>query len=176
MKLTARSTLAEVAASVASALSGAGIRAVLTGGACATVYSKGDYQSSDLDFILRSRVGREALDAAMREAGFRRRGNHFEHPTCPFFVEFPAGPLGIGSDIAIRPVVLRLGGVRVDALSPTDSCRDRLAAFYHWNDRQSLLTAVRIAKRRKVDLPLIRRWSLSEGAEERFREFLGLLK
>jgi hypothetical protein len=64
-----------------------------------------------------------------------------------FFVEFPVGPLGIGRDLAVKPVQIRIGGGarRIRALSATDCCRDRLAAFYHWNDRQSLDAAVDIA-------------------------------
>jgi len=106
---------------------------------------------------------------------FQRRGNHYEHPRTPFFVEFPAGPLGIGRDLHVQPIVYRIGGVGVLALSPTDSCRDRLAAFYHWNDRQSLETAVAIARRRKINLKVIRDWSKEEGSLSLFSEFLGLL-
>ncbi|HEY3170433.1 MAG TPA: hypothetical protein VGK08_05460, partial [Thermoanaerobaculia bacterium] len=51
------------------------------------------------------------------------------------------------------------------------SCRDRLAAFYHWNDRQSLETAVRIALRNRVDFQLIRGWSAEEGMETKYNEF-----
>lgn len=176
MNLTARSTLAEAAACVANALSRAGIRAVLTGGACATLYSEGRYQSFDLDFILQSGTTARDLDEAMRAAGFRRTGNHYEHPRARFLVEFPAGPLGIGADLAIRPVTRRIGHVSVRVLSPTDSCRDRLAAFYHWNDRQSLETAVEIARRRRVNIGTIRDWSAREGAMDKFRTFLESLQ
>ena len=113
MSLSARSSLAQVAACVASALARSKIRAVLTGGACATLYSKGKYQSSDPDFILQSAVAPKKLDAVLGAIGFRRTGNHFEHPGAAFFVEFPAGPLGIGADIDIRPVVYRIGRVGV---------------------------------------------------------------
>lgn len=176
MKVTARSGLAEVAACVARTLARAKIRAVLTGGACATLYSKGEYQSSDLDFILQSAVSHRELDTVMESIGFHRTGNRYEHPRTSFFVEFPAGPLGIGADIDIRPVVYRIGGIGVKALSPTDSCRDRLAAFYHWNDRQSLITAVQIASHRKVDLKTIRAWSEREDASDKYSEFLGILR
>ena len=154
----------------------AGIKAVLTGGACASLYSRGEYQSSDLDFILQSAVSRRSLDAVMRTIGFQREGGHYRHPTAQFFVEFPAGPLGIGSDLKIQPVAYRVGRVKVLALSPTDSCRDRLAAFYHWRDRQSLSTAVAVARQRKVDVGAIRTWSEKEGASEEFAEFLSLLE
>jgi hypothetical protein len=61
-------------------------------------------------------------------------------------------------------------------LSATDSCRDRLAAFYHWGDRQSLTVAAWIAARNRVNLPTLRRWSAAEGMVERFRDFLAEIK
>ena len=176
MKLTSRSSLAAVAACVADALSRAKIRAVLTGGACAVLYTGGEYQSSDLDFILQSAVKPGTLDAVMSTVDFRRSGNHYVHPRAPFIVEFPAGPLGIGTDIDIRPVVTRIRGIAVRVLSPTDSCRDRLAAFFHWNDRQSLNVAVQIARRRRVNIPAIRAWSAKEGASDKFSEFHEILE
>jgi len=57
-------------------------------------------------------------------------------------------------------------------LSATDSCRDRLAAFYHWNDRQALALAVEIARTHPVDLGLIREWSAREGKTAEFGESL----
>jgi hypothetical protein len=57
-------------------------------------------------------------------------------------------------------------------LSATDSCRDRLAAFYHWGDRQSLTVAAWIAGRNRVGMAALRRWSAAEGAADRFQEFV----
>jgi len=176
VKITRRSGLADVAAEVAKALASAGIEAVLTGGACATLYSKGEYQSSDLDFILQSVVTQRQLDTVMASIGFNRRADHYEHPATSFIVGYPRGPLGIGTDIAIRPSEYRIGNVRLKLLSPTDSCRDRLAAFYHWRDRQSLATAVQIARHNKVDMRVIREWSSREGASDGFAEFEHLLR
>ena len=176
MNLTSRSSLKAVAACVGGALSRSRIRAVLTGGACATLYSNGEYQSSDLDFILQSAVKPQELDAVMATIGFRRAGNYYRHPRTAFIVEFPAGPLGIGRDIDVRPVVFRIKGVSVRALSSTDSCRDRLAAFFHWNDRQSLITAVQIARQQNVNLRTIRAWSAREGASDKFSEFVEILR
>jgi hypothetical protein len=171
VKLTSRSSLLEVTASVAQALSNAGIRAVLTGGACASIYTRGAYQSSDLDFVLQNTISQSSLDAAMAATGFERRGNQYLHPSARFFVEFPAGPLAIGGDFKIQPIEYRVRRAAVFALSPTDSCRDRLAGFYFWNDRQSLRTAVQIAARHSVDLDAIRRWSRDEGFSAAFAEF-----
>ena len=171
MSLTRRSTLAEVAAVVAGALRRAGIGAVLTGGACSTLYSAGAYQSQDLDFVIRSGGTRVSLDGAMASIGFARRSDRYIHSTSPFYVEFPRGPLAIGDDFDIRPVQLRVGGGMTLALSATDACRDRLAAFYHWSDRGSLAAAVAIAVRRRIDRAAVRHWSRAEGFEERFEEF-----
>ncbi len=171
MKITARSSLRQVAAIVAKALSSADIRAVLTGGACATIYSEGEYQSEDLDLILQSSPTQKTLDQAMKRAGFIRHGDCYDHPNTQFFVEFPRGPLSIGADLSVNPAELRIAGVRVALLSATDSCRDRLAAFYHWKDRQSLRAAVAIAARHPVDLERIKSWSAREGAGRGFEEF-----
>ena len=173
MKLTKRSSLEDVAAAVGRALREAGIDAVLTGGACATIYSEGAYQSRDLDFIVRAGGTRAILDSTLARLGFRRVHDRYLHSGSPFLVEFPRGPLSIGDDTSIRPAQLRIGRTTISALSPTDSCRDRLAAFYHWSDRQSLRSAVEIAVRERVNMAGIRRWSEREGALEKFEEFKG---
>ncbi len=85
---------------------------------------------------------------------------------------FPRGPLTIGGDDRIRPVEYASGPRRCLALSATDSCRDRLAAFYHWNDRQSLEVAVLIALINRLDWRIVRDWSAGEGFAARYDEFV----
>jgi hypothetical protein len=53
------------------------------------------------------------------------------------------------------------GTLRV--ISPTDCVKDRLAAYYHWGDRQSLEQAILVAEESDVDLNEIKRWSEKEG-------------
>ena len=169
MRITARSTLRSVAMQVGDALRRHRIPAVLTGGACASLHSGGAYVSVDMDFILLGHVTQPALDAAMGAVGFRRSGDRYLHRHARFYVEVPRGPLAVGGDS-------RIGRARALALSPTDSCRDRLAAFYHWNDRQSLAVAVSIALHNRVNLAAIRRWSVAEGAAGQLDEFLRELR
>ena len=171
MALTGSSTLREVIQAVSATLRRHEINAVLTGGACASLHAKGDYLSQDLDYILQGPATRARLDAAMAELDFTRHGGQYTHPACTFFVEFPPGPLAIGDDDLVEPIEIRVGNVRVLTLSATDSCRDRLAAFYHWNDLQSLRVAVAIARRQRVNLRAIRRWSINEGQTEGFQQF-----
>jgi hypothetical protein len=176
VRLTARSSLADVAVSVGDALRRAGIRAVLTGGACAHLYSGGAYLSRDADFVLAAPCNREDLDRALATVGFKRSRDRYVHPVVPFFAEFPPGPLGIGEDVRIRPVWKTRRDARTLALSPTDACRDRLAAFYHWNDRQSLAAAVAIARRNHIAFAKVRGWSRSEGHLSEYVAFLAELR
>ena len=176
MKLTAKSSLADVAIAVGDALRRAGIRGVLTGGACAHLYTAGAYTSADVDFVLSQRTSIESLDGALNPLGFRRNRDHWAHPAIRFYVEFPRGPLGIGEDFGIRPVWRSKRGSKTLALSATDACRDRLAAYYHWNDRQSLDVAVAIAFHNRIRLARVKQWSEDEGHKERYRLFLAELK
>ena len=171
MALSRDSTLRQVVQAVSASLRRHSIEAILTGGACASLHSKGDYLSQDLDYIIRNSVSRTQLDQAMLAVGFARTGSEYRHPELQFFVEFPRGPLAIGDDDLVEPIEIRVGAVKVLTLSATDSCRDRLAAFYHWNDLQSLRVAATIARRRKVNLEVIRAWSVREGRYAEFRQF-----
>ena len=171
MKLTSRSPLTTVALAAGDAMRRRGVRAVLTGGSAASVHSGGDYLSKDIDFVIQGAARQDQIDAALQPLGFRRAGDRYVHPSLVFYVEFPPGPLAVGGDDGVKPVVVRDGRARTLALSPTDSCRDRLAAFYHWDDRQSLRAAVLIADRHRVNLRLIERWSRGEGAAEKFADF-----
>jgi len=172
VKITPRSSTRDVATAVAAALEGKGLRAVLSGGGCASIYTAGMYQSVDLDFIIQGPGTQRQLDEAMASVGFIRRETQYFHPHARYYVEFPPGPLGIGADYRIEPVELRSRGRRLLMLSATDSCRDRLAGFYHWNDRQGLDVAVRIAARQDVDMKKIKSWSQQERAVPRFEVFL----
>ena len=173
MTLTPRSSLGAVALAVGDALRRHGIRAVLTGGACASLHTRGRYQSRDMDFIVAGAVTQAGLDAVMASVGFTRTGDRYVHPRVEFYVEFPRGPLAIGGDYRIKPVERRGKYGRALILSATDSSRDRLAAFYHWGDRSSLAVAVAIALRNRIRLALVERWSAEEGFADGFAEFLG---
>ena len=108
----------------------------------------------------------------LAEIGFTEEQRYFRHPETEYFVEFPSGPLAIGDEspgeIASRTYstgVLRL-------LSPTDSVKDRLAAYFHWKDRQSLEQAVLVAAGHFVDMAEVRRWSVKEGFTAEFDAIL----
>jgi hypothetical protein len=176
VRITAGTPLAEVAVLVGDALRRHGIRGVLTGGACASLHSRGAYISRDVDFVLPAETTVSDLDLAMQFVGFHRDGSRYVHPESSFYVEFPAGPLAIGTDFAPRPVLVRRGRATALALSATDACRDRLAPFYHWRDRQALDIAVQIALANRIRTQRIREWSAAEGAIPEFETFMEALR
>lgn len=176
MKLRSNSSLATVAVRVGDSARRHGIRAVLTGGACASLHTGGSYSSVDADFVILGEVSRAQLDRAMADVGFSRNGDRYVHPGIQYYVEFLTGPVAIGADEAIRPTFYRLGDARTLALSPTDSCRDRLAGFYHWRDRQCLETAVKIALRNRLNWARLRSWSAREGFADACAEFASLVR
>lgn len=107
----------------------------------------------------------------MREIGFREDGRHFRHPNNPYIIEFLSPPLSVGEEPVREIHEIRRGKMILKLLSPTDCVKDRLAAFYHWNDRPSLDQAVLVCGDAKVDLREVRRWSVNEGMKDKFELF-----
>ena len=158
----------ELGAYIHSHLREKGIEVVLSGGAAVGIYSNSKYVSKDLDFINIYAVNRRIIRAAMEEIGFDEDGRYFKHPDTEFFIEFPAGPLAIG-DEPIKQVVEKefsTGILRI--ISPTDCVKDRLAAYYHWGDRQCLLQAEFVAQENDINLNDVERWSDHEGKRDEF--------
>jgi hypothetical protein len=56
------------------------------------------------------------------------------------------------------------------------SVKDRLASFYHWNDKQSLEQAINICLDQKINLADVKLWSINEAQEEKFELFLQALR
>ncbi len=107
--------------------------------------------------------------------GYREDGRHFRHPENPYIVEFLSPPLSVGEEPVREIKEMHSGKMTLRLLSPTDCVKDRLAAFYHWNDRPSLDQAVLVSMKEDVDLSEIRRWSLNEGIQDKYDLFRKLL-
>lgn len=165
-------SLGELAAFIAEHLRSKGIETVLVGGACISIYSANAYSSFDLDFIITGSSTRQRVRAALAEIDFHEEHRYFVNAQTPFFVEFPSGPLAVGEEPPSEIRSLRFATGTLRLLSPTDSVKDRLAAFYHWQDRQSLEQAVLIAGEHPIDIAEVRRWSGHEGFAEVFEKIV----
>ncbi len=103
---------------------------------------------------------------------FQKRNRYFIHPDTDLFVEFPSGPLAVGDEQVrnIAEIETQAGTFRI--ISATDCVKDRLAAYYHWDDLPCLEQATMVANENDVDLDEIRAWSENEGRVEQFQRFL----
>jgi hypothetical protein len=153
-----------------------GINAVLSGGACVTLYTQNKYISYDLDFVLLSHMDSKKIKKVMREIGFRQEGKYFKHEGTPYFVDFLSPPLSVGEEPVKEISEIKEGKKTLRLLSPTDCVKDRLAAFYHWNDKQSLEQAVLVCNNQQVDLAEVQRWSRNEGMSQKYEVFKDDLK
>ena len=168
-------SLGTLAASISDHCRRLGVEVVLSGGASVSIYTRNKYLSYDLDFVLISFVPRKALREAMAGIGFVEDGRHFRHPDTPYIVEFLSPPLSVGEEAVGKISRLVRSGKVLRLLSPTDCVKDRLAAFFHWNDRQSLEQAILVGMRKRIDLGEIRKWSVREGMEAKFAQYTRLL-
>lgn len=170
-KITPESDVTEIAALVSDALERADIGAVLSGGAAVSIYSSAAYLSRDLDFVTSAPV--ERVRQALSSLGFANdKGRYFTHPQTSYFLEFPAGPLAIGDEIIRDWAELDTEFGTIHILTPTQCVMDRLAAYYHWNDPQTLDQAILVAGNQKIDIETIEAWSSREGYGEKYSIFL----
>ncbi|MGB5719259.1 MAG: hypothetical protein WBM34_01110 [Woeseiaceae bacterium] len=171
MKPLADMSVEELAGLVCETLENVGITTTLTGGACVAIWSDGKYVSRDLDFIEEGPVSRRQVKDALAKIGFTEKNRYFFHPETEFFVEFPTGPLTVGDERVHKVEIRDTAAGRLRLLSPTDCIKDRLAAFFYWNDKMALEQALLVARSQSVDLADLRRWAKAEGEAEQFEQF-----
>lgn len=177
MKPIEEMTQPEIGAYIHTHLRSRGIDVVLSGGAAVAIYSAGMYVSQDIDLVRGYTASLRAIATAMDEIGFKEAyGRYFKHPHAEHLVEFPPGPLTVGEEPVRQVDELAFSTGTLRLISPTDCVKDRLAAFYHFGDRQGLIQASMVASRNRVDIEEIRRWSKGEGQLGKFKQFLATLK
>lgn len=168
MRNIASMTQLELGAYVAGHLSRAGIRIVLSGGAAVSFYCKSEYVSKDLDFVNLNPGEMNKINSIMIEMGFIREGRHYRHPESVHIIEFPPGPLSVGDELISIIAIKKTKTGSLCVVSPTDCVKDRLAAYYHWGDRQCLQQAILVCRHQKIDLEEVQRWSEHEGKMDEF--------
>ncbi len=175
MKQIRNMSQVELAAYIQDSLLVEGIKVVLSGGSAVSFYSSDKYVSKDLDLINILFAKRRNIKSVMEKLGFQEQGRYFINPATSVFVEFPDGPLSVGEESVkeVSEFELATGTPRV--VSATDCVKDRLCAFYFWNDQQGLAQAVLVANDQIVDLKEIMRWSKTEGKEREYDIFKGKL-
>jgi hypothetical protein len=162
----------EFAAYVHTLMGQNGIDVILSGGSCVSIYSEETYVSGDLDFIRTGIESFRCVRSVMMANGFIEENRYFKHPDTCFYVEFPSGPPTIGEDPILEYNMLETECGSLKLLTPTDCVRDRLCAFYYWNDQEALQQALLITERHTIEISDIKAWSGREGKSDLFRVFL----
>lgn len=170
MKPVGEMTIGELAAFVCTYLKEKGVDVVLSGGACVSLYTNNKYQSYDLDFIENIPTSRKKIKDVLQRIGFIEEHRYFKHPDTKIFLEFPPGPLSIGDEPVRETIEREFSTGLLRLISPTDCVKDRLAAYYHWRDKQSLDQAILMAQSCDIDLGEIERWSIKEGRSREFAD------
>ena len=166
--------LKELACYIYEVLKNSGIDAILVGGACVTIYSHNQYQSYDLDFVTYEDIKR--IEKVLQKVGFRKTGRCFIHKDCPYMIDFVNPPVAIGNAPIHNFEVLKTSSGSLMLLTPTDCVKDRLSAFFHWNDEQALEQALLVATDQVINLRNIKDWAKSEGFKLKIKTFLDRLK
>jgi hypothetical protein len=165
----------ELSALISGKLRESGIDAILVGGACVSIYTKNRYLSFDLDFVTYATL--KEVTPVLAKVGFLRKSSrHFTRNNCPFFIEFVAPPAAMGNEPLKEEQKLKTRLGTIVLLTPTDSVKDRLAAYYHWNDPQALEQALMVAEAQKINLREVKRWSEKEGHAQKYLAFLKRLR
>jgi hypothetical protein len=171
MKISWRKiSLQDLAAIVSRKLLSYGVEAILVGGACVSIYSNNKYQSNDLDLITYSSL--KTVASALGELGFiPQSSRHFKHPECPFYIEFISPPVAIGEEPIEVFAEWRTSRGKIKLLTPTDCVKDRLAAYFYWDDFQAFNQAIMVAGENKIDFKKVRQWADKENHLNKYNEF-----
>lgn len=143
-------TLAELAGTVATHLKERGIDVVVVGGSAITAHVPNVYTSMDIDFAVTTGIDRRKISRALSDIGFHSRGRVFANPETVFVLDFVTDTPYIDQRAVSEFVEIqtRAGNFKVFCLE--DAIADRVAAFIHWSDSESLDVAERaVAATRK---------------------------
>ena len=174
-KISKKMPIAELGALVCESLKKEGIDAFLSGGAVVSIYTNNLYESFDLDFV--SLADRTKIKKVMESLGFLQdRSRLYRHQDSLYLVEFPGSAVQIGDQPIEKFAKLKLKNGILKLLTPTDCVKDRLAAFYYWNDQQGLDQACWVANAHPVKLKEVERWSKKERQMEKFKVFSERMK
>lgn len=84
-----------------------------------------------MDFVENMASKRKDIIQTLSKIGFHEDNKYFKHPETQYFIEYPAGPLAIGREPVREPYTIQFETGTLKLLSPTDSVKDRLSAYYH---------------------------------------------
>lgn len=161
--------ITELAGIIAEHLQSHGIEVVLVGGLAVEIYTENLYLTKDIDMVNTNYQPPKHLHAAMAELGFHKQGRVYVNNTTNITVEFPSAPLSVGDELIKSTTHAKVANKNIPILKVEDVVKDRLAAFIHWQDRQSLIQATAILVKHQLKLATFKKFCLHEGSAEQYQ-------
>lgn len=166
----------ELAAIIAEHLQNLGIEVVLVGGLAVEIYTENLYLTKDIDMVNTNYKSPRELNSAMGDLGFVKKGRIYVNPSTEITVEFPPGALSVGDEpITSTTTVLLMKGT-IPILQISDVIKDRLVAYIHWRDKQSLVQALAILLKHPIKVESLKPFCDSEGKAELYSMLKKLYK
>lgn len=176
VKLPKTAGIKGVATIICVHLTDMGFDPVLTGKACAAIHAGSDVDAKSLEFVISEYVV-DRVESVMASLGFKCLVHRtFGGKGSKFEVSFLPPPVAVGD--AVVENIYRLKGAKgeLKMLNPTDCIRQRLSMYYRFGSESAFLDALAVARKHKVDMEFIARWSDWEWAGDKFETFMKSLK
>lgn len=163
--------ISQLASYISEYLRSKDVDVILVGGACVSIYSKNAYISGDLNLIT-YHEGKK-VKKYLAEIGFEYTpAKYFTNKHTKFIVEFVNPPISVGNEPVSSFSIHKTALGEIKLLTATDTVKDRLSAYFHWDDEQSLAQAILVVKETKVDFDNIKAWASREGMLDKYNIFL----
>ncbi|PCI44926.1 MAG: hypothetical protein COB51_09500 [Moraxellaceae bacterium] len=162
-------SIVDLAALIANHLHEHGIEVVLVGGLAVEIYSKNLYLTKDIDMVNISYNEPAIINKAMDEIAFQKQGRVYVSQSTDVCVEFPTAPLAIGNQLIKETTVIHTPGGDIPILLASDVVKDRLSAYFHWQDNPSMVQALSVMINHDIDLNEVKRFCVIEGRSEEYR-------
>jgi hypothetical protein len=171
-----KTSIVELATIVADHLQQHGIDVVLVGGLAVEIYTENLYLTKDIDMVNTNYKNPQELRNAMSKLGFQKKGRVFVNPTTDITIEFPSGPLSVGDESVVKTTMAKVAMGKIPILEVSDVIKDRLAAYIHWRDRQSLVQALAILLKYPTNRTKLKPFCDREGGDGLYLMLENLLK
>lgn len=162
-------SITELAGIIAEHLQLQGIEVVLVGGLAVEIYTENLYLTKDIDMVNTNYQPPKLIHKAMAELRFHKQGRVYVNATTNITVEFPSAPLSVGDELIKSTTHKRVANKNIPILKVEDVVKDRLAAFIHWQDRQSLIQATAILIKHYLNPTLFKKFCMREGTAEHYK-------
>lgn len=171
-----KTSIVELATIVADHLQQHDIEVVLVGGLAVEIYTENLYLTKDIDMVNTNYKSPQELRDAMSKLGFQKKGRVFVNDTTEISVEFPTGPLSVGDELVAKTTIAKVAKGQIPILDVSDVIKDRLAAYIHWQDKQSLVQALAILLKHPTNRAALKTFCDREGGESLYLTLENLRK